>query len=704
VALRHATDQIAQGNYVPALPSGGNVETRALSGAFGAMAAEVRNVTGRLEAARDTALAAERAKSDFLAAMSHEIRTPLNGVTGMLGLLLDTDLDRTQTDYAETARRSAEALLAVINDVLDFSKIEAGRLELELIDFELRHTLEDVMSLLAGTAQAKALELGTLVHESVPRRLRGDPGRLRQILFNLVGNAIKFTEHGEVVVRATVDTADGAATTLRIEVTDTGIGLTPEAQARLFQPFAQADASTTRRFGGTGLGLVICQRLVALMGGDVGVRSAPGVGSTFWFTARFELATTHAQEPPDTDDALQSLRILAVDDSWTALQHLEQQLVEWGVGTATVEDGERAVRLLREAAGSGTPYNVAIIDYHMPGLDGLEVGRRIKADPVIAGTRLVLLTAVGARGQARAAEAVGFSAFLTKPLRRSSLYDCLALLAGAGRVEAGTPLITRHTLAEARPSRVRILIVEDNIVNQRVALGILERLGYRADVVGTGAEAVEAVALRPYDLVLLDCQMPVMDGYEAAARIRRAEPPGRRIPLIALTADAGAADRERCMAAGRDDHIAKPLDRAQQRDVLRRWLAEAAGSAPEPRLADPTPAAPEADGLFDPSQLGAIVGDDRSAMRRYLDLYVTAGTDLVLRAAAAVAARDAAAIRQVAHSLRGSSGNVGAVEVARLATVLEGMDCSADWSATEATCRQLETVFERTTAHVRAIA
>jgi signal transduction histidine kinase/CheY-like chemotaxis protein/HPt (histidine-containing phosphotransfer) domain-containing protein len=710
VALRHATDEMARGNYAPALPTGGNEETRALSGAFAAMVTEVRDATGRLEAARDAALAAERAKSDFLAAMSHEIRTPLNGVTGMLGLLLDTQLDRSQADYAETARHSAEALLAVINDILDFSKIEAGRLDLELIDFELRHTLEDVVSLLAGTAHAKALELGTLVHESVPRRLRGDPGRLRQILFNLVGNGIKFTERGEVTVHVTVDGADLRGATLRFEVTDTGIGIAPEAQARLFQPFAQADASTTRRFGGTGLGLVICQRLVALMGGEVGLRSAPGAGSTFWFTARFETATSHAEEPPDADAVLRSLRVLAVDDSRTALAHLEQQLVAWGVNTATASDGEQALLLLRAAAAAGAPYDLALIDYHMLGLDGLELGRRIKADPVIAGTRLVLLTAVGARGQARDAEAVGFAAFLTKPLRQSSLYDCLALLVGGspGRPEAGVPLITRHTLAEARgPARARILIAEDNTVNQRVALGMLEHLGYRADVVATGAEAVDAVAQRPYDLVLLDCQMPVMDGYEAAARIRLAEAAGWRIPLIALTADAGAADRERCRAAGMDDHVAKPIDRAQLREVLRRWLPEPAGGPHEAAVAPAMPAAtrpsPESDGLIDRSQLGAIVGEDRAALRRYLDLYLGTGAELVHRAAAAVAGRDAAGLRRLAHSLRGSSGNVGAVEVARVAAELERMDCTADWSETEQTCRRLQTVFERTAVHVRAI-
>jgi signal transduction histidine kinase/CheY-like chemotaxis protein/HPt (histidine-containing phosphotransfer) domain-containing protein len=704
VALRHATDAIAQGNYAPVLPTGGNVETRALSRAFATMAGEVRDATSRLEAARDAALAGERAKADFLAAMSHEIRTPLNGVTGMLGLLLDTQLDRSQAEYAETARRSAEALLAVINDILDFSKIEAGRLELELIDFDLRHTLEDVVSLLASMAQAKGLEVGVLTHEAVPRRLRGDPGRLRQVLFNLVGNAIKFTEHGEVVVHVRVEEAAPDGARLRFEVTDTGIGIAPDALARLFQPFAQADASTTRRFGGTGLGLVICQRLVAVMDGEIGVTSTPGSGSTFWFTARFGTARSQAEELPAADDALRALRILAVDDSVTALAHLEDQLLEWGIATATVTDAEHALLLLRAAADAGKPYQLALIDYQMPGLDGLELGRRIKADPAIASTRLVLLTAVGARGQARAAESVGFAAFLTKPLRQSALHDCLALLAGDGTHSAsGAPLITRHTLAEGRSaSRARILVAEDNAVNQRVILGILERLGYRADVVGTGAEAVEAVARSPYDLVLLDVQMPVMDGFEAAARIRRAEAGNGRLPLVALTADASAADRDRCRHAGMDDHVAKPIDRAQLRETLQRWLPQSLHAGAESPAGSPPEQSDPA--VFDRRQLGELVGDDLQALHRYLDLYLSATTDLLRQAATAVADRDPTAVRHVAHSLRGSSGNVGALEVARVAAELQGTDCVTDWPATEAACRELHLAFERMAAHVRKIA
>jgi CheY-like chemotaxis protein/HPt (histidine-containing phosphotransfer) domain-containing protein len=403
-----------------------------------------------------------------------------------------------------------------------------------------------------------------------------------------------------------------------------------------------------------------------------------------------------------------------VDDSWTALEHLEQQLVAWGISAATVGDADRALLLLQAAAAAGEPYDLALIDYQMPGMDGLELGRRIKTDPAIAGTRLVLVTAVGARGQARAAEDAGFAAFLTKPLRQSALHDCLALVAGAGAAAPGrpaprAPLITRHTLAEARGAgRARILVAEDNPVNQRVAVGLLERFGYRADVVGTGAEAVEAVAHRPYDLVLLDCQMPVMDGYEAAARIRKSEPADRRMPIVAMTADAMAADRDRCLAAGMDDHVAKPVDLRQLHEVLQRWLPDTAAAAEGPAPADDIPAPPPPaasdPGLIDLSQLKSILGEDPGARQRFLELYLKTAAALVQRAGGALAARDDDSLRRLAHSLKGSSGNVGAIEVARLATELERVAGAADWPAAESCCRSLETAFARTVTHARSIA
>ncbi len=664
---------------------------------------ERRRAAEALEAARAEALESSRLKSEFLATMSHEIRTPMNGVIGLSSLLLETPLDVVQRQYAEGVHGAGESLLTLINDILDFSKLEAGKVELEVADFDPRQLVEEVGTLLAPTAFGKDVELLAYCLPEVPRTLRGDVTRIRQIVLNLASNAVKFTSQGEVAVKVRCFPAEEERLMIRVEVSDTGIGIAEQDRDRLFESFAQADSTTTRRYGGTGLGLAISLRLVEAMNGSIQMTSKEGIGSTFWFDIPLAVGTQRPDDLPRfSHDVLPGMRVLVVDDNATNRLILASQLTTWQLQADVVEDAESALAQMRQRALEGRGYDLAILDMCMPRTDGLHLAQAISADSSLKKTVLLMLTSTSHLDTAALHQA-GVREWLTKPVRTSELYDRLVKLMAPTK-SAPAPLVP----AQASPLPAagvlgRVLVAEDNQINQLVAEKMVSRLGYQVDLVANGAEALEALANASYSAVLMDCHMPLLDGFQATRELRRREPAGQRIPVIAMTAGAMPGDRERCLQAGMDDYVSKPVDSERLETTLARWVQ----ASPSPAI---PPCGPERSGSVVKSTsseatpaidrqrlelLRRLGSSDPNFVTKLAGIFVHDSASILAQLREAARTHAVADLEAAAHKLNGASGNIGASIVAQLCIQLERTSGSLDGGLTSQLLDQLGVEISR---------